>query len=59
MNFLNSCLLEGIIVNRIINENMAIVELISKRFYTKNNEEGKIKALIFEWEKRMVIEFNI
>jgi len=27
--------------------------------YTKNNDEGKIKALIFEWEKRLVIEFNI
>ncbi len=26
--------------------------------YTKNNAEGKIKAVIFEWEKRLIIEFN-
>lgn len=27
--------------------------------YTKNNTEGKIKAVIFEWKKRLVIEFNV
>jgi hypothetical protein len=27
--------------------------------YTKNNVEGKIKVLNFEWEKRLVIEFNV
>jgi len=27
--------------------------------YTKNNIEGKIKTMIFEWEKRLVIKFKV
>jgi hypothetical protein len=27
--------------------------------YTKNNTEGKIKAVIFEWKNRLVIEINV